>query len=220
MKRKNLLALLLALVMILSLAACGGEDAPPTKEELLETAEEVTVYRLEKDFYDNIVAAKENYVGKSFVVLGMVTKIMEDGCLLYYMNPSSSSRYLIKAKLPIDELKQLEKKDVIRVVGTIADEIETEEYSTYTHHYITLEDAYLVEEITEISGTVHFTSGMHYIEVPFLEGDSDKIQLYGSNIYAGDKVTIPVSELEMDFFKDNYHVVIDSTSKVKVEPAG
>lgn len=240
MKRKNLLALLLALAtaLALTLCACGGEDTPPTKEELLETAEEITVYRLEKDFRDNITVAKENYVGKPFVVLGRVLEITEDGCVLYYRDFYSTFNYFIKAKLPVDELKQLEKKDVIRVVGTIADGIETTEEavydSTYTKYYITLENAYFVEELTEINGTVHvhitsdppFTYYRYYIEVPFLEGDSDKIQLYGSSLSEGDEVTIPISELEMDPygesykdpFRGTYHVVIDSTSKVKIEP--
>lgn len=54
MKRTVALFLALATALALTLCACGGEDTPPTKEELLETAEEVTVYRLQKDFYEDI----------------------------------------------------------------------------------------------------------------------------------------------------------------------
>lgn len=229
MKRTVALFLALATALSLTLCACGGEDTPPTKEELLETAEEVTVYRLQKDFYDNIAAAKENYVGKPFIVRGRVTEIMEDSCVLYCRDSYSSFSYLIKANIPVDELKQLERKDVIRVVGTITDEIETTEEtiydSTYTKHYITLENAYLVEEITEISGTVHVTSGMYrtrYIEVPFLEGDSDKIELIPRDpdqLSEGDKVTIPVSELERDSIEKLYYAVVNSDSHIKIEPA-
>ncbi len=232
---KRTLVLFLALLMALSLCACGGGDTPPTKEEMLENAEALTIDRLVKDFRGNIVAAKDTYVGKTFVIPGIVKKIKEDGCILYYSKNTPPSAYFVKANIPVDELKNLNVGDMIHVVGTITDGVEKGESSTVlgstsTHDYITMENAYFVDKITELSGTVHVSSGpviSHYIEVPFLTEDPARIELIPSYGYLsafeeavpeGSKVTISVSDI--DSRTSGEYAVTWTPGSIKVEKAG
>lgn len=232
---KRPLALFLALLMALSLCACGG-DTPPTKEEMLEIAETAYIGTLTEDFRNNVVAAKDKYAGKPFIVPGYVYEIAEEGCILSTSFSRGSNAYYVKANIPVDELKLLNTRDIIRVVGTITDEVETvEDYvsgSTFTRNYITMENAYWVEKIPELSGTVHISSGheiFHYIEVPFLKSDSDRIKLipilsawpslrvFEAAVAEGDTVTISSSDIKLS---DGYYEVSCTPNNIKVEKAG
>lgn len=64
---KKLTALLLAAAMALALAACGGGDAPMTKDEMLEQAVALDNIKFNNDFFNNIVNAKEQYSGKIMI---------------------------------------------------------------------------------------------------------------------------------------------------------
>lgn len=235
---KRTLALLLALLMPLSLCACGGGDTPPTKEEMLEIAETVYIGTLAKDFYNNVVAAKDKYAGKSVIVPGYVYEITEEGCILSTSALIHNGSYFVKANIPTDELKLINTRDIIRVVGTITDVAETAEDitagSTFTKKYVNMENAHLVEEITELSGTVHISSGyniFHYIEVPFLKSDSDQIKLiplvsssawfslreFEEAVAEGDTVTISPSDVKLD---EEYYVVTCTPNNIKVKKAG
>lgn len=213
---KRILTLFLALLMVLSLCACG-EDTPPTKEEMLENAETAYLNDLMSDFRNNVIAAKDKYARKPFIVPGLVAEIREDSCLLHYSYPVQTAPYFVKANIPVDELKELNAGDLIRVVGIIADGMETEEASVggdaYTRNCITMENAHFVDRITEVSGTIHVSEKpishlsivsivSHYIVIPFLTGDSDKIKLISSDDYdllmeahEGTRVTISASDI-------------------------
>lgn len=216
---KRPLALFLALLIALSLCACGG-NTPPTKEEMLENAETAYLSDLMSDFRNNVIAAKDKYARKPFIVPGLVAEIREDSCLLHYSYPVQTAPYFVKANIPVDELKELNAGDLIRVVGIIADGMETEEASvggdTYTRNCITMENAHFVDRITEVSGTIHVSEKpitspysnishlsitSHYIVIPFLTGDSDKIKLISSDDYnlmeahEGTRVTISASDI-------------------------
>lgn len=242
---KRTLALFLVLLMALSLCACGGGDTPLTKEELLENAGTVTINRLGEDFRNNVIAAKDTYVGKAFIVPGVVNEIKEDGCILYYETSVPSNAYFVKANIPVDDLKNLNIGDLIHVVGIIVDGVETVEKpiqdSTFIRNYITMENAYFVDKITELSGTVHVSSGSviyRYIEVPFLTGDSDKIKLlprlavhwgYGFSslsdfeelVSEGAKVTISISDIRSDGYGSTRTYEVGCTPDIiKVEKAG
>lgn len=206
---KRTIALFLTLLMALALCACGGGDTPPTKEELLENAETVDIDRLGKDFKTNVVNAKEKYVGKPFIVPGYVYEITEDGCVLSIYSWRGSNTYFLRANIPAEELKLLNTGDIIRVVGTITEGIETEEGlasgSTFTRNYISMENAHFVEEITEFSGIVrkhryNDNTFDFYIEVPVTTEEPQKIRLYMDPAYysvitPGDKVKISGSHI-------------------------
>lgn len=244
---KKVLALILTVALVLSLVGCGG-DTPPTeepltKEEMMENVETIYIGNLEEDFRNNVVAAKDKYVGKPFTVPGCVLEIKEDSCVLSYLLPTSpvpvgGARYYVKAKMPVDELKHFNTGDLIRVVGSITGDIETTvegavNGTTSTCNYITMENAYFVDKITELSGTVHVSSGpviFRYIEVPFLRGDLDRIKLipylsssswldplaFEETVTEGAKVTISVSDITFD----RGYEVSCTPSNIKVEKAG
>ncbi len=199
---KRTLALFLALLMALGLCACGGGDTPPTKEEMLENAETVTIDRLGEDFGNNIIAAKDTYVGKTFVIPGIVHQIKEDGCVLYHSKSTPPSAYFVKANIPVDELKNLNVGDIIHVVGTITDGVEKDESSpilgtTSTRNYITMENAHFVDNTFELSGMVltHLYDGRtfnNYIRVTVTTEEAQIIALYGDvgGVTDGNQVTI------------------------------
>lgn len=241
---KRTLALFLALLMALFLCACGGGDTPLTKEELLENAETIYLNRLEEDFQNNIIAAKDKYVGKPVIVPGYVYEITEEGCILYYSNSVLSHSYLVKANIPVDELKNLNAEDIIHVVGIIADGVETDERiangRTFIRNYITMENAYFVDKITELSGIVRAAGEDRYINTPFLTGDSDRIRLFfdvnNSSLYTYDSdrrafetalpegatVTIPAVDVDQDHSSGSYSIICtrDKLNNIKIKQAG
>lgn len=191
--KKRILLVALSLALALSLACCGGN---PTKEEMLENAESVSIDCLEEDFRNNMVTAREKYTGKAFVVPGKVKEIKEDSCILSNLK----SGYYVKVDMSLEELKNFNRGDIIYVVGMMTGDVETEEHmtvgNTFTDHYFVMGNAYFVSKITEVRGRVH--KGC-YIEAPFLAGDSTRIYLV-SNRYdlpkVGTKVAIPASDIE------------------------
>lgn len=240
---KKVLMLILTAALALSLVGCS-KDTLPTKEELLENAETIYIEDLEEDFKNNVVAAKDKYAGKPFIVPGCVSKIEEDSCVLSYYLPTTpipvgGTRSYVKAKMPVDELKRFNTGDLIRVVGTMTGDVETtaEEAvngSTTTDNYIAMENAYFVDDFAELSGTVKIFNEytiFRYIEVPFLKGDSDWIKLipnlsssswpsssaFEEAVTEGDTVTISSSDVKFD--NGNYEVSC-TPNNIKVEKAG
>ena len=93
---KRLIALLLAAVLALSLAACGGGDTTSdesgdttggesnsmTKEEMLEVAVVADEVEIGNAIYENIVNAKQAYCGKVLEVSSIISAIDEDSISL------------------------------------------------------------------------------------------------------------------------------------------
>ena len=83
---KKALSLLLALVMCLSLCACGGNgntanESKLTKDELLASAVRFPAGKFYDTCYnENFILAKETYVGKIYRRAAIVKEITEEGC--------------------------------------------------------------------------------------------------------------------------------------------
>lgn len=260
---KKILALMLAATLALSLTACGGDsgagdtntpsggngdttstntpsggNGTQTKEEMMENADTVTIDRLASDFSNNIVSAKDEYIGKSFIVPGIVYEIREDSCILSVFYTVSYDEYFIKANIPADELKRLNTKDIVTIVGVITDlEEATDNWGgeQVNVNYINMTNAYFVDEISEVSGTVKeetigYNNGgqeiiQTYIEMPMTTEDTQRIVLMNTfdfGIEEGDEVTISGSGiLEHSSSGENFLITLGSvTINVDVKKAG
>ena len=167
---KRVLSLLLALVMCLSLCACGGgNDTPETtvpettvpepmvlsKDEMLAAAEVVTLSQIEIDINSNILKAKQLYCDKVLKVTGIVVSVQED-----YVEvgiDTSVDGVVIDVHLPIEELLLLEKRQAVTIVGTTNDVVnETSSGSMmgleWVKTHFTMPEAYLVNDTFEVSG--------------------------------------------------------------------
>lgn len=163
---KKVLALMLALVLILSLVACGGENRNSvekpsmTKEELLEEAQDTSIRKMGEDFSNNVSKAKDTYFNKAFKVWGDIFEIGED-----YVDIRPSNEFIedpMYVYLPNEELKELTKGNVIQVVGIITDDIEvskqvhdqTGALQTRTLKVFTMENAHFVTDKYEIKNSI------------------------------------------------------------------
>ena len=154
---KKAVSLILALMLLLSLCACGAEGGSDTsqmsKEDMLSSAESVAM----KDFTDavdnNIVSAKQLYCGKVLEVTGIIGEIKEDHIALVY---KSYSRKIIDVYLSTEELATLQPRQKIVVVGLTEDTVETVSttvrgYDTEELHF-PMKQAYLVQDTFEVDG--------------------------------------------------------------------
>ena len=73
---KRLIALILAAALALSLAACGSST--PTKDEMLENAQEVDFKEYAIQYAENSATLKEQYGGQTCTISGYVTNIRGD----------------------------------------------------------------------------------------------------------------------------------------------
>lgn len=190
---KKWTALLLSLVMALSLTACGSGKNSMSKEELLESAEEVSFSSLASDTYENAVKAKETYCATPIQISGWVQNIEEDHVTLW--NGSASYDVMIDAYLPAEDITTLVTGQKVTVVGINSDtEEKTDSWggmSFPSTHYI-MDTACLVQSRYEISGKlvlalgkVRFDDGTQYIkDIPNIDdGSFDGYQ-------TGDELTI------------------------------
>lgn len=190
---KKWTALLLSLVMALSLTACGSGKNSMSKEELLESAEEVSFSSLASDTYENAVKAKETYCATPIQISGWVQNIEEDHVTLW--NGSASYDVMIDAYLPAEDITTLVTGQKVTVVGINSDtEEKTDSWggmSFPSTHYI-MDTACLVQSRYKISGKlvlalgkVRFDDGTQYIkDIPNIDdGSFDGYQ-------TGDELTI------------------------------
>ena len=121
---KKILSLLLVATMILSLCACGGGES---KENLLESAQEVYIADISNAIIDNMAKAIDDYVGKPLKITGRVSKIEKD----YFVLSENHLQYGINVYLPKEDLKELTRDDVITVVGTLKNIVDKSEFPIY-----------------------------------------------------------------------------------------
>ena len=152
---KKVLALMLALVFVLSLVACGGSsggEKSMTKEEMIESAKLATIGSITSDFNDNVAKAKNTYFNNVYTIWGYITDIGEDYVDLRPNNSTSSD--CIRAYLPNDELIELDKWYAIQVVGIVSglaeDSSNVAEY-TFDYNIILLENAHFVTDIYRLN---------------------------------------------------------------------
>ena len=230
-KRKVLYLLLAA--MTLALTACGGSGGSMTKEKLLEDAETITIDQLAREYNANSVNAKEEYTGKHGIVPGFIIDIQEDYCDLSLFNGWSSGGYLARAYLGEEDIKQLSNGDIIRVVGVIGELEDVERkslFGTDTNHMIHLDNAYYVDEISELSGVVQKRStgsekimGMSipvfetYIEMKVTKSEPQKIVIENIDAKAGDEIKIPITkDLQLRSLNDGFEITLPSSDSFEL----
>ena len=146
---KKILALLLAAVMCLSLAACGGDgtdnkteneatNEAVSNEDIWNSAEEISAEKLWENIGGNAAKA-ETYVGKTLKITGTVIEIEKDNCyIMSHANENSTINHFedgvkfdcefgIRVYLEAEELAELNIGDVITFAGVV-DSTGDEEY--------------------------------------------------------------------------------------------
>ncbi len=142
---KKALALLLALIMCLSLAACGGGNDTPTqdttetpttteaptesvmtKEEMLNNAQPLTRDEIDKSI-SNIAFAK-SLVGNTYTFGGEIWSVEEDYAVITFYIDDTNGAYATVSNvmvanlyLPLDDLIALEHKQRFSFVGVLDD---------------------------------------------------------------------------------------------------
>ena len=113
---KKFLSLLLALVMCISLVACGGGK---TKEELLSEAIVLSPKQLIDEKFDNSARAKKEYQDKIVKMTGEIFDIDDNYVAIgfRYNGVKSTSIYVL---LDSDSIAELEKNTEITVVGKMS----------------------------------------------------------------------------------------------------
>ncbi len=163
---KKAISLLLAFVVCLFLCACGGaNDAPSTtetpqtptetneqadsimtKEEMLESAEEVSLSQLNDDSSSNFSDAKQRYCGKILKLQGEVKGFSQDGD---FVSLTCGGDFDVIVYMSSEEMSTLKRGQQIIVVGQMAEELDGYLYQ--------MPLAYLVQDRFEVTGTVQGT---------------------------------------------------------------
>ena len=133
----------------------GGEDSTQaansmTKEEMLETAEEVTIPDMRQAVAENQVRAKEQYCNTPILVSGEVYEIKNDRVIL---NGEDTTMVLVDVYLQTNDLIELSTNQRISVVGICSDI----EKSGQTHYV--MDTAYLAGTKFELSGKLSGVTG-------------------------------------------------------------
>lgn len=154
---KRLMALLLAAVLALSLAACGGGESNSETNnndevnELLNNADELDLSEMNETVLNNMADANSTYVGNTYKVEGYITEITGEYCSI---SSSVSSQVSIHAYLEEDELAKLNRYENITIVGQIEDDFVDASSFPVFEYYVDMQTAYLVSDISEITGEI------------------------------------------------------------------
>lgn len=175
---KKALALLLALVMVLSLAACGGgndspksptettapEDAKMSKDEMLSAATPLTRDDLDKSI--NNIAFAKTLIGNTYTFGGEVYSVAEDYAVVtpYIIDEkgaygTGANVMVANLYLPLDELVSLENQQRLNFVGQLEDVSTHEEafpgMGTTTVVEMVFKNIAIVSDRFENTGTLH-----------------------------------------------------------------
>lgn len=194
---KKTISLLLALVLCLSLCACGGGNETPeteapsettapevtkiTKEELLAQALAVDYTTINNDSFDNLAKAKSLYCNATLKLDGTVYEIKED-----HVRIGNGLSWGVSVYLPAEELIDLEKWQRIVVVGKTTDEIIEEQSYAGTLSLYQMAEAYLVDDHFEYQVTLKGKNGSYDGAWNILLGDSN----YANLVYFADGVDL------------------------------
>ena len=191
---KQAISLLLALVLCLSLCACGGgndtpdptvtnapEEAVPTKEELLAQALAVDYTTINNDSFENLAKAKSLYCNATLKLDGTIYEIKED-----HVRIGNGLTWGVSVYLPTEDLIALEKWQRIVVVGNTTDEIIEETNHAGTLSLYQMPAAYLVDDYFEYQVTLKGKNGSYDGAWNILLGDSD----YANLVYFADGVDL------------------------------
>ena len=157
---KKTISLLLALVLCLSLCACGGNSntpVKPTKDELLSVAVPLVQDEADKIF-DNAAYAK-TLVSNTYTFTGKVFEIDTDYVDIALRDiPDENGKLMgydywnlsFHLYLPIEELANVSNNDIISFVGQISD-VKTKKTTDPNYGY-------------EISGTIVIMDNVYIID--------------------------------------------------------
>ena len=162
---KKLFTMLLAVVMVLSLAACGNTDAPetsaPTTTAGTEASTDTTAAAADVMTHDEFVAAEL----ETAVVVETYVQAVEgwwDGKVQLYTQNEEGAYYIFDLACTEDEAKKFVPGTKIRVSGYKAEWSGEVEIIDAT--YEILEGSYIVEEatdVTELMGTDDLAAHMN-----------------------------------------------------------
>lgn len=192
---KKLLSLILALVMCLSLCACGSdkgkdntnntgknpEATTMSKEDMLAAAEVVTPSQITQDTNSNIAKAKQLYCGKVLEVTGVVAAVKENYVEIGV--DTSVAGAVIDVYLPTEELLLLESRQKVTIVGKTND-VTSETTSSgpmgmeWVKTHYTMPEAYLVNDTFEVSGKLFGKNQSYAPAYNFDDGTSVTKLLY------------------------------------------
>lgn len=164
MKKMRLLSLLLAGVMVLSLAACNKEkeDTSNNSKKAAKNAQIIELSEIYDCASDNLANATETYVGNPYQIFAFVTDIQADYCTLTFYNFGSiggdTDSQELRAYLPSKTLSSLQKGCGINIAGTI-ENIEKQDRETSGYNLkclcVNMKEANYVDNIHEVTGIVN-----------------------------------------------------------------
>lgn len=164
---KKLLCLFLALVLCLSLCACGSDKAM-TKEEMLECAKDFDFSKFTASAKENKINAEETYVGNIYKISGFVHTIDNSSCTLRTLSSYGDLTGYIYVPLSRDELKTLKVNERISVVGEIDKVTSSDTVKLGSSYYV----GNTFEATVDISSIVYASA-------------SDKLPKYTTAFYKG-----------------------------------
>lgn len=177
---KKAISIILAFIMLLSLAACDNgskttekeessqqsafiihsakpsepepepkpeDNLSPTKEEMIDMAIEIDNY--EKAMKENLLRAKEKYIGNVYFVTGRVHDIDDEG--VWVGN--------FKVSLPAEDIIRLDFGQKVTVVGkveSLSSEVSNDGFFQTTIYSGEMSNGYLVQDTFELSGSIVF----------------------------------------------------------------
>lgn len=192
---KKVVSLILALVMCLSLCACGSDEGKDntnntgknpeattmSKEDMLAAAEVVTPSQITQDTNSNIAKAKQLYCGKVLEVTGVVAAVKENYVEIGV--DTSVAGAVIDVYLPTEELLLLESRQKVTIVGKTND-VTSETTSSgpmgmeWVKTHYTMPEAYLVNDTFEVSGKLFGKNQSYAPAYNFDDGTSVTKLLY------------------------------------------
>ena len=206
---KKVLVFILAVIMCLVLAACNGQndtvndeettedtsqrDTAPETEEVIETmskediisaAQALDVQSLYRDFEANPIKVKDTYCEGIFRFTGFVERFEEEYVVIAPLDaPILFERDLVvKVYMDAEDMKNISTEQVINVAGKITD-INDDHFVAFYDQImgtvVTMEDAYYIDDIVEITGTVNVSDeNLSFISKETTETDSELTVCY------------------------------------------
>ena len=138
---KKVITILLAAALMLSMAACGNEsqNSEMTREEMLEVAQEIKIFDVYEDYFENKAKGEETYLNNVYKISDYITSIESE-----YIEMSGFQIYLER-----DVLVTLKTGQKITIVGEINNISQAD-----TTHNFEMKTAYFVDDVFEMTGVI------------------------------------------------------------------
>ena len=182
---KKTLSLILALMLCLSLCACGGkaeneipketeqENEVPKEEKIAEIASVADFRMIYNECKENIVAAKDDYVGKAYKFAGIVKSINEESITVApktFPTYPYGSWYYVEITMSKEDIKKVSDQQIVNVAGEISD---------LTNKSAKMEKGVVIDNIILFSGVVN----NFYIDGSYHVMQIKNTDAYGTTLY-------------------------------------